>query len=181
MPKRKSRAARQAQSALNPDKPNKPGPRRPPTPPRSLDFKSEEVNRTLFPGGKPITLSDGTKVRIQKWPIRMYGEMAQRIPETMEHALKGKPDDSPAIAAVFDSVIDEVIYMVARTIDWETKKVEEMCMDDLLLLANEVWDYCIAGPAAKTAGLLGRVMGTLGAPGVLKIGTKPDSSSRSTS
>jgi len=110
----------------------------------------------------------------------MYGEMAQRIPETMEHAFKGG-DDAPAVAAIFETVIDEVIYMVARSIEWTSEEVEErLTMDDLLLLANAVWDLNIAGPAEKTAGLLGRVMGTLGAPAALRP-QKPASSSPSTS
>lgn len=186
MARKRSRAAEKARAVARGDDQKNPKqqPRRraPSAPPRHLGYSADEVNETLFPVGKRVKLSTGEVVEIRPWPIRMYGEIAQRAPNVMERALGG-PDEEPAIGALFEAFTDEVVYVVSRTIGWSEEEIHaQMSMDDLLAVTLEVWDTCVAAPAAKIVGLLGRVTGMVGSPAALnKILTRPGSSSRSSS
>lgn len=137
--------------------------RRKPEPEQALPYDDEQVNETLFPTGKRVTLSTGEKVEVRPWSVSMFGEMAQRIPQTFELATRQDPDaDGPnPFAAMFIQLIDEVIFMVSRTIGWDEEQTQEMSMDDLLLVSLVIWDECIQGPMGKVGGLMGRVLGTV--------------------
>lgn len=156
--------------------------------PTELGYSAEAVNETLFPMGQKVTLSNGDIVEVKPWSIRLFGEMAQRIPNTIAAAL---PDDDDAtlsnadVSALFVSLTDEVVAMVAQTIGLTEEEVhEKMLFDDLLRVATVVWDVCIQGPMLKIGGLMGRVMGTPVAMSASlkmpsKTPTQPPSSSQS--
>ncbi len=134
--------------------------------PKPLEYSAHEVNTILFPVGQSVKLTCGDVVKIQPWSIKMFGEMAQRIPDTMAASMpdeEGNLLDKEVLATVFTDMVDEVVYMVATTIGWEEERVlEDMPFEELVAVATAVWDVCIAGPMGKIGGLMGRVMGTVG-------------------
>lgn len=136
----------------------------------SLPYTDEEVNETLFPLGNKIKISTGDVYTIKPWSITMFGEMAQRIPKTFELALEGDDaaDGQSVYGAVFYQLIDEVVFMVARSIDIKEQVIRDnMSMEDLLLLSIGVWDSCIAGPMGKVQSLMGRVTTAMAGENVL--------------
>jgi hypothetical protein len=137
-----------------------------PSAPATLDYSPTEINTVLFPVGQKMTLSTGDKIHIKPWSIKMFGEMAQRIPDTMAAAMPdedGNTIESSEMAGLFVDLVDEVVAMVALTIDWDEERIrEEMPFEELVAVATVVWDVCIMGPMGKIGGLMGRVMGTVG-------------------
>ena len=122
-------------------------------------------------------------MEIKPWSIKLFGEMAQRIPDTMTASMPdedGELPDREVIASVFVDLVDEVVYMVATTIGWTEEKVlEQMPFEELVAIATVVWDVCIMGPMGKIGGLMGRVMGTVGGVTLMpsKSPNQPPSSS----
>lgn len=159
--------------------------RRPePKGPAKLDYTTGEINTVLFPTGQRLKLSNGETIHIKPWSIEMFGQMAQRIPDTMTAALPdedGNTLDQEDMAALFVNLVDEVITMVALTLEWDEAKVHEvMCFEELVAVATVVWDVCIMGPMGKMGGLMGRVVGGIGGLGLTtpsKSPTPPPSSS----
>lgn len=139
---------------------------RKPSGPTPLDYTPSEINTVLFPVGQKMTLSNGETIHIKPWSIKMFGEMAQRIPDTMMASMPdedGNVLDHEEMAGMFLNLVDEVITMVALTIVWDEDKVRDsMPFEELVAVATVVWDVCIMGPMGKIGGLMGRVMGTVG-------------------
>lgn len=122
------------------------------------------TSKVLFPVGTTYELSTGEKVEIRPWSVKMLGLMSQRIPNALEAAMSGVADLTPVIS-LLPTALDEVVFMVAKTIGWnETKVEEEMSADDLLGVAVAVFDVCIAGPMGKIGGLTTRIMGLMRQP-----------------
>ena len=162
-PSKARSGAEAAKEARTPKQPKPRARKAPPVQRPELEFDSSEVNQTLFPTGKTIKLSDGTSVTIKPWSIKMFGEMSQRIPQTFDIAAGGgeEGETSNQYAAMFSLLIDEVVFMVAHTIDWKEEDVKErMSMDELLYVSTEIWDICIQGPMAKIGSLMGKVLGS---------------------
>ncbi len=187
-----SRARTRAKETL--DERRNPGKKKGPTRrsndagPPPLEYSAHEVNTVLFPVGRQVKTTCGEVVDIKPWSIKMFGEMAQRIPDTMAASMPdedGELPDKEVIASVFTDMVDEVVYMVATTIGWTEERVlQAMPFEELVASATAVWDVCIAGPMGKIGGLMGRVMGTVGGAATLmpskSLSKQPSSSPQST-
>ncbi len=165
----RSKARQRTQNALdakrNPQG-SKTQKREEPSGPAKLDYSPREINTVLFPVGQKMVLSNGEKIHVKPWSIKMFGEMAQRIPDTLTAAMpdeEGNTLGREDMTELFVELVDEVVAMVALSINWSEDQIrEEMPFEELVAVATVIWDVCIMGPMGKIGGLMGRVMGTVG-------------------
>ncbi len=149
---------------------------------RKKTQKSETDDRpstseVLFPVGSMYELANGDKVEVLPWSIEMLGLMSQHIPNALEIGLSGVGKDTPLIS-LLPTALDEIVFMVAKTVGWSEGKVRsEMNADDLLGVAVIVFDVCVAGPMGKVGGLATRIMGMLRPISTLTLPSSPPSSS----
>lgn len=120
---------------------------------------ARDARAVLFPRGRDVPLSAGGSVTVRPWSVRLLVEVSQRLPEQMTDILAGVQADPTAPAAtLLPRAIDEIRWLVARTLDCAEADLEEWSAEDLFDVAAAVWDVCIQPVAEKILGLVQRVM-----------------------
>ena len=144
--------------------------------PKPEEDKQPSAAEVLFPLGRPYKLDSGVNVEVKKWSVGQLTRFTQRVPQVVERFMDAPKD--AAIVTLFPTMLDEVTEVVAESIGWESKRVQdEMTADDLLGVAILVWDHCLSGLLAKTQGLTAR-LGSLMAGPTPTPTTPPTGSSR---
>jgi hypothetical protein len=124
----------------------------------------ENAIEKLYPLGRRVELSDGSVVEIRKWSISTLARITQRVPQIVDRMRDMSPESK--VTDLLPLILTEVEFVIAETVpSWPEERVRaEMSAEDALILAEAIWDVCLAPLMGKLAGLVKRLGSLAGQP-----------------